>query len=143
MNERAEPFVVRCLTGKLMGARAGQLSSMAEFVGFTELFRSEADKVVGPVVICADYRQLQVLKEEVAIAVLTGLRQFNAKLERSALMLPTHATTLRLQMDRLLREAKHPGRRVCSDAAEVKAWPSSCLDATEQSRLDEFLKAPD
>jgi hypothetical protein len=79
------------------------------------------------------------MSPELAGACLQSFQEGNARLERSAILLPRNVPTFRLQVERILREAKHPYRRVCKDTAEAKAWLSSCLDSAEQIRLDEFL----
>ena len=112
---------------------------MGSWLHFSNRFREVVGKAHGKLVICADYRLLHPMAPDIANAWLGGLREMNPKLERSALLLPAGAPAVRLQIERVLREAKHPGRRACSDAAEVKAWLSSCLDSAEQARLTQFL----
>lgn len=137
----AQPYVVQRVAGKLLGVRAGKLEVMADWLNLSTSVRRVAEEIPGPIVICADYRQLQVMHEELAKPLLEEFRQFNSKVRRSALMMPSNAPTLRRQMERLLREAQHSGRRVCVDPAEVKAWLSSCLDDGERLGLDDFLAA--
>lgn len=141
-ERRTQPYVAQRLTGKLIGVRLGELRTVTDWLDYSNRVRALAAERPGAIVICADYRQLQVMQKEVAAALLEGLREFNPILYRSALLLPSDAPTLLLQMERLLREARNLRRRVCSDAAEVKAWLASCLDSTEQARLVEFLAAP-
>jgi hypothetical protein len=141
-ERRTQPYVAQRLTGKLIGLRLGELRTVADWLDYSNSVRALAAERPGAIVICADYRQLQVMNREVAAALLDGLREFNTRLYRSALLLPSDAPTLQLQMERILREARNLRRRVCSDAAEVKAWLASCLDAIEQARLAEFLAAP-
>jgi hypothetical protein len=135
------PYVVERLLGKLVGLRGGQVRTVSEWSGLAVSVGKMAATIEAPIVLCADYRRLQLLSEEVAGAVLESFREFNSKLERSALLLPAKASTLRLQIERILREAKHPARRVCVDVAEAKAWLSSCLTENQQLRLEEFLAA--
>ena len=136
-----QPYVVQRVAGKLLGVRAGKLKVMADWLNLSSGVRSVAKEIPGPIVICADYRQLQVMHQDVVSPLLDEFRQFNSKVRRSALMMPSNAPTLRRQMEALLREAHHSGRRVCVDAAEVKAWLSSCLDGPERHGLDEFIAA--
>jgi hypothetical protein len=49
-----------------------------------------AEEIRGPIVICADYRQLQVIHQGVVGALLEEFRQFNSKIRRSALMMPSN-----------------------------------------------------
>jgi hypothetical protein len=130
---------VQRLAGKLVGVRVGEIRSGADWFNCVNSLRAVAAERPGAIVICADFRQLQVMNAEIAAVVLESLRDFNPMLYRSAILLPANAPTLLLQMERLLREARNLRRRICSDGAEVKAWLASCLDSTEQARLVEFL----
>jgi hypothetical protein len=112
---------------------------MADWRTFLSGFRSAVSEIPSLVVLCADFRKVQMMSDEVVGALLDGLRQYNARIERSALMLPANAPTPRIQMERLLREAENVRRRVCADAADVKAWLSSSLDGAQQARLADFL----
>jgi hypothetical protein len=85
------------------------------------------------------YRNLRVMSDTLTEAVAQDLKRANPKVLRSALLFPSGATTVRLQMDRLLMEAGNPGRRICSDAAEAKAWLGLRLDGAERAALDQFL----
>jgi hypothetical protein len=138
-DARTQPYVVQRLAGKLIGVRVGELRTVADCRDYANRVRGLAAERPGSIVICADYRRLRLMDKEVAEAALDGLRDLNPLLNRSALLPPADAPALRLQMERLLRDARNPGRRICTDAAEVRAWLSSCLDSTEQARLVEFL----
>jgi hypothetical protein len=127
--------VAQRLTGKLIGVRVGELRTVADCHEYANRVRGLAAERPGAMVICADYRHLRLMSKEVEAAALDGLRDFNPLLHRSALLLPAGAPTLL----RLVCDARNPRRRICSDAAEVKAWLSSCLDSTEQACLAEFL----
>lgn len=134
-----EPFVVRSLGPTLVGLRARELRVLADLLRFTRAFSEIAEPIVASLVVCADYSAMMPMSEEVAEAFVAGCRSVNPRLRRSAVILPTRAAILRLQMDRIIREAKHPERRICTDAAEAKAWLSPCLDPTEMVGLDRFL----
>jgi hypothetical protein len=136
------PYVVEQLSGKLVGLRGGEFRTVSEWSGLADSLGKVAVKIGTSIVLCADYRRLQVLGEDVAGAVLASFRQFNSKLERSAVLLPAKAPILRLQMERMIKDAKHDGRRICLDGAEAKAWLSSSLSGAQQLRLDEFLAFP-
>lgn len=136
------PYVVRHIAGKLLGIRTGEPRTLAEWLSLAGSFRRVADEVPGPIVVCADLRRLQWMSEEVASALLVGCVQLNPRILRSALMLPGNVPTLRLQLERLLRQAGNPARRLCLDSAEVKAWLTSSLSAAEQRGLAEFLAVP-
>jgi hypothetical protein len=132
------PLVER-LVGKLLVTRVGQLRSTEEWVTFSRRFFAAVEASPGPVVVCADYRAMQLIDDATATTVIQDLRRGNARVLRSAFLLPVGSSTVRLQVDRLLREAGNPERRTCSDPAEAKAWLGLRLDAAERAALDRFL----
>jgi hypothetical protein len=81
----------------------------------------------------------EIFAPDVADAVLGLLTRTSPKMEKSAILLPKGAATFHLQMERLVRESKHPGRRTFRDPAELKAWVSGSLTAPERERLEHFL----
>jgi hypothetical protein len=139
VDPSAVTFVVDHLVGKLVGVRLGVLRSMSHVSALSQRFFTVVDGVPGSVVICADYRRLEVMNEDVASAWTRDLVRANAKVQRSALLLPLRADVLRLQIVRVVREARNPQRRICMDAAEAKAWLKSTLDPAEMAGLDGFL----
>ncbi len=133
------PSAVRALGGALVGVRVRRLRTRTEWGELNRAFLAAAEGVAAPLVVYGDYSGLTPLSEEVANAVLQGLRSFNPKLRRAALLLPERSAVLRLQMERLLREARSAARRVCVDQEEAKAWLAPCLDSAELGRLNEFI----
>ncbi len=117
----------------------GKLRTVADWHDLLISVRRVADEKAGAIVVCADFRNVQVMNKELASAALAGLLEFNPRVYRSALLLTGDAHMLRLQLERLLRETRNLRRRICVDTAEAKAWLSSCLGSSEQACLDEFL----
>ena len=48
-------------------------------------------------------------------------------------------STLRMQIQRIIREADHPDRRAFRDATELAGWLGAILDDAARRRLDELL----
>ena len=122
------------------------LSDIATELGWNEclaqLHRATAG-LTGRIVVCADYRALILLNPTVADALLVWLKQVSPRVERTAVLLPKNAPTLRLQVDRLVREARDPNHRICAEAAEVDAWLGPHLNEKERARLAQFLTSAD
>ncbi len=133
----------RRVAGQLIVLRVGALRSMADWHTFSRSFFAAADEAPGPLVLCADYRRLQVLSDDVAKALVSDFRHANPRVHRSAILLPHNAHTVRLQMERMLRDARNAGRRISADPADAKAWLSSELAAPERAALDQFLGSLD
>jgi hypothetical protein len=128
--------------GKLVECRASALRSLDELREYSNAFRAMIEEVGGPFVVCTDFRQLQIMNQEVSAALLEDIRRPDPRMLRSAVLVPASSPTLRLQCERLTREAANPSRRICADPDDVKAWVSPCLDAVEQARVLEFLTLP-
>jgi hypothetical protein len=135
----ARGFVVERLVGRLIGMRVGEIGSFDDLDALTRRLLSLVEAQTTDMVACCNYRGLRVLDHRSAASAVSGMKMVNSKLQRSAVLLPRASATLRLQIERLFRDASNPARRICNDAAEAKAWLGSCLDAGERAALDRFL----
>jgi hypothetical protein len=136
---RPDPCGARLVVGRLIEVWLNDIRTVEEWSAFMKPFRRAIAAAPGRLVICADYRGLRVLTPAVAEAVLAGFTTQNPRLERSAILLPKRSHTLRLQVDRLVREAKDPNRRTCIYPAEAEAWLAPHLNDDERARLTLFL----
>ena len=136
---RPEACGARLAVGRLIEVCLNDIRTVAEWNAFLRPFRRAVAATQGRLVICADYRELRVLTPAVAEAVLDSLKTVNQRHDRSALLLPKNAPTLRLQLDRLVREAKDTNRRTCILPEEAEAWLAPCLNEQERTRLTQFL----
>jgi len=133
-------FAAECSVGRLVEAWALRFDSVSDVAMFGMQAAQAIAKARGNIVICSDYSNLQALPSDVFPAFVEVLRRANPRLERAALVMPHKGTSLRHQMEALLRQATHPNRRLCADSAEARAWLSSLLNREEQVRLDQFLR---
>jgi hypothetical protein len=136
---RPDPYGARLVVGRLIEVWLNDIRTVAEWRAFMKPFRQAIAAAPGRLVICADYRGLRVLTPAVAEAVLANLKTQNPRHERSVLLVPKNSHTLRLQLDRLVREAKDPNRRTCVEPAEAEAWLAPHLNDDERARLTLFL----
>lgn len=132
-------YTVRSIGERLIAIRTREVRSRATVIHMNTSLEAIIASAPGPVAICADHRLLRVLAGDAAEALLDGFRHVNPRLVRSALLLPRHDPSLRLQIERLLREANNPSRRICLDAADVRAWLQPCLDTGTQAEVQAFL----
>lgn len=93
-------------------------------------------------VLCADHRRVAIYSQPVAdeLARLFGI--MNNRLERVAVLVSRSNATLALQLERIVREARNPNRRVFYDVAPALEHLSSALDAMELQRARDFLGEP-
>jgi hypothetical protein len=88
-----------------------------------------------PLVIIADYRQTKFLLEEHASYLAQMFRRHNDSIERSAVLVSATSAIGVLQMERVIREAKHPSRRAFRDPNEAASWLDEVLTPIERARV--------
>jgi hypothetical protein len=93
------------------------------------------------VVIAADWRTCQVMTQPAAAALGSMLASFNARIERSAILGSTTSPVAVLQFLRVVRETRHPARRVFEDRRAMFSYLSDCLSPAERDRLESFIPA--
>ncbi len=91
------------------------------------------------VVIAADWRQCHLMSQPAASALGVMLGDFNARIERSAILGSPTSPVAVLQFLRVVRESRHPARRVYEERAPMLTWLGECLTAVERERLIEFI----
>jgi len=91
------------------------------------------------VVIAADWRMCQLMTQPAANALGPMLGSFNARIERSAILGSPTSPVAVLQFLRVVRESRHPARRVFEDRPPMLAWLGECLSEPERDRLAQFL----
>jgi hypothetical protein len=91
------------------------------------------------VVIAADWRACQLMTQAAANALGPMLGAFNARIERSAILGAATSPVAVLQFLRVVRDTKHPARRVFEDRGATLHYLSDCLSPAERERLGQFL----
>jgi hypothetical protein len=135
----APAFSVDWKVGRLVEARLIAPHTPQEIVDFTESLRRIFAVAGKSCVICADWRMANLLAPEVADALVDLLRQGNSHFERSAVLLAGRNPVFELQVERVIREAANPSRRVFRKVPEMRAWLSEILSPAETWRVREFL----
>jgi hypothetical protein len=91
-----------------------------------------------PLVFCSDLRKVRVFPPAVADRFIAMMRSDNPGVERNALLI-AEGSVFSLQIERMLREGKHPGRRTFREEAPLVAYLDEVLDPPERARLRSFL----
>ena len=91
------------------------------------------------VVIAADWRQCQLMSQAAANAMGPMIGDFNARIERSAILGSPTSPSAVLQFLRVVRESRHPARRVYEERGPLLTWLCECLTDAERERLIEFI----
>ena len=136
----ASCFLVEANVGRLICTRLTALQHVHQ-VAHVELAIVQAlQQVASKVVICTDWRDLNVLGPEVADAVVNMLRVTNVRVERGAILLGPLNAVFSLQVERVLRDAKNPGRRSFRRRGDLLAWIAEVLNPAELSGAARFLE---
>lgn len=134
------PFHLECHVGRLIEVRQDGLHSLADLAAIYSALGQLRRTLPGAAIFCVDWRRMRVLSPEVAQTLAQSLRDGNSHTLRTATLTGAHAT-LNLQLDRILREANHPSRRVFREPEPMLAWLAQVMTPEEQARAREFLDA--
>src|SRR5580658_11060747 len=89
--------------------------------------------------ICADYRSTLPLSPAVAKAWAKVMRDTNAALARSAVLIDPRNALFNLQMERIVRCTANPARRIFQDVARLGDWMAGVLEESERAAVGAFL----
>lgn len=131
------------VAGRLLEIRVRAGYRVVEDVDcMTAMIATEFARIAEPtrIVIAADWRMCRVLTPEVATRATQMLTKGNPRVERSAILYSADQATGVLQVLRLAREAKLPGRRVFTERDEMRKWLAEVLNDTERARLELLLE---
>lgn len=91
------------------------------------------------VVVAADWRRTRLMEGAAADAFGKMIGSFNARIERSGAVSSQGSPIAVLQFLRVIRESKHPDRKLFDSVGDLTAYLSEVLTAEENERLVEFL----
>lgn len=136
-------FTVERTTGRLIEARVHGLRSVGDAEEYSAgLSRiSGLDAVLGRPILCADHRAVAIYPPSVADRLATLFGQMNDRLARVAVLVAPSNATLAMQLERIVREARNPNRRVFYEAAPASDFLDEVLEFEERRRLAAFLAA--
>jgi hypothetical protein len=124
--------------GRLVEVRVGLPFTSVDVDGCAEVVRHLLMKQKS-LVFCVDLLQTSLLAPHDADKFVALMRQDNLRVARNGFLMANRLSTVALQMERLLREAGNPARRIFYSPAPLKAWLAEVLTPEEQARLDVFL----
>lgn len=134
-------FTVEINAGGLIEARVQALKTVDQAHAYARAITQVVQQVAARrYVLCADHRPVVVYPQPVADALAELLVNMNRKLERAALLVAPSNATLTMQLDRLVRQAQNPSRRVFHGADQAKEFLGEVLDPAERKRLAAFLE---
>jgi len=132
-------FSVERHVGTLVECRLSAPLTRDELAAFGRERLSSLRVLGDDLVACIDCRGLDVLPPELTDELVAALRLGPSSFRRSAVLAAAGKAVLALQLDRIVREAKNPARRLFRDRDALVAWLSEILAADERARLLAFL----
>jgi hypothetical protein len=133
------PFTVRSSVGRVVALRIRRLRHVEDVHCLTRLLHEAARDVGTDTIIFSDCRRTMPVPQEVADEWSRHMREFNKRLARTGILLDRENETFNLQLERVVRCAGNPVRRVFYDPRELREWLSHALTAAEMSLIDELL----
>jgi hypothetical protein len=135
----------RIRTGHLVEVRAPRgLTSPMRVTAFTADVVTAVREAGGRALLCADYRRASPLLPEAAGPWAHAMRETNAQILRSAVLVDPDNTMFNLQIERVVRCAGHSGhRRIFTDLLELREWMRDAATEAERQAIDAFLSRRD
>jgi hypothetical protein len=130
--------------GRLLEVRALSYRSAADVGRLFAVIAKELEKLTPEtqIVTVTDWRYLPVMSEDAAERAIAAITRNNPRVLRSAALASPDAPIAVLQFLRLVRQSKHPSRRLFFAEDELATWLGEVLTDAEKVRLTEFLNEP-
>jgi hypothetical protein len=133
------PILLQHRVGRLVEARFTTPIDQAELEEFDRARALIRARLSEDRIVVMDFRPASLLSPELADALVSVLHGPTHGLGRNGVLVPTASPTVAMQLTRIVREARSNRRRVFREVREVCAWLGEVLDASESSRLKQFL----
>lgn len=131
-------FSAQIRVGRLIELSVNAPFEIDDLNRLTEQMRTVVQGSPVKVVACSDFRRATVLTQDVVEGLIDLMRNDNANVERSGLLVSTSAV-FSMQMERIIRNAGNPNRRSFRAPAEAVAWLSEVLTLEERASLHRFV----
>ena len=136
-----KPFSLENRVDNLIEARVRALPELSDADRYAEALAAAAGKFgsQAQAVLCADHRPVGIYRQEVADRLAALCAAMNTRLSRAAVLVSRSNATLVMQLERLVREARNPSRRVFFSASDAVVFMASELTPAAQERARSFL----
>jgi hypothetical protein len=134
-------WTLECNVGCLLESRVMAMRSREEVEQLQQGFATAARNHPNTkFVICADYRRFGLLGPDASQLMLRMFQNSNPRVLRSGILVTKDSPTAALQIERVVMESAHPGRRAFRSVPQFEAWLDECLTTRERTRMREFLR---
>jgi hypothetical protein len=125
--------------GRLLEVRALMPVKLEEIPALAQAMKEIFERTPGQVVAILDARDYGVEPPEAAAHFASTLKRDNPRIERSAFLIGADQAVMGLQLERIIREAGNPNRRLFRSLDEAVAFLEPVLMLDERLRLKAFL----
>jgi hypothetical protein len=130
---------VRLRAGRIVELRIRRLASVSQAESLQADIVAAVAQAGSDAIICADYRSTRPMLPEVASAWARAMRQNNGRIVRGGLLLDPSNEIFNLQIERVVRCATNPNRRLFTSADALRDWLSVACREGERKALAEVL----
>jgi hypothetical protein len=130
-------YTIAHRVGRLVEIRIESPVSLEEAVRWGRDHNAVIDAVVGPYVCFVDLVDATVFPQNVVDAYVATMKS-EPRLLRTGTLLSA-SPTLGMQIQRMIRAANNPDRKVFRDGPELEGWLGEILTPAERARLHELL----
>jgi hypothetical protein len=134
-----DEFYVGHKVGRVMEGRPLVLKTVEGARRYCDEFRHLLRAQGTPSIVCADYRAVEVFPPAVVDELQRLMTEMNPFVERAAVLVSPEHPTNAMQVQRVVRETEHPGRRRFTSVAEAAAYLAEVLTREETERVQRFL----
>ncbi len=138
--KQAANFLVECKVGRLVQTRLCSLQNPRQVMQVQIAMARAFEQAGNRAVICSDWRMIDVFSPEVCDGIVTMLNVTNGKVQRGAILLRPLKATFNLQVERVLRDSRNPGRRSFRDKDKLLEWLAEVLQPNELMSAKQFLE---
>jgi len=131
--------LARNRVGRVVEVRVRNLSTLADVQAINAQVAAALHRAGPGAIICADHRSASPFSGRVADLWADGMRAANKRISWAALLLDPLNTTFNLQIERVVRCAGSPTRRLVTGLGEMQAWLGGSLSVAEWSAIETFL----
>jgi hypothetical protein len=131
-------FSLQNRVGRLVEARFSSPLTRADVESAIETTRGLVTAAPGRLVFCSDTRMLHLIPADTVDLLVGMLTRQTPKIERTAFLAPPQST-VRIQLDHILRKANSAERMCFNDPVPLVKWLDDVLNPNERVRLKAFL----
>jgi hypothetical protein len=132
-------MTIRRTVGRLAEVLFRPPMSVEELSAFVAGVRGEVQRAKDPLVFVCDWRTVERFEPTFADTIVWTMRRDNPRVTANGVLVAGSNVALYEQVEKVLREAKNPNRKVFRARADLSAFLDPLLTASERARRDVFL----